>query len=358
MNDADKITEQREKNLNSRIKLRKAGFYGAVIIITAAAVFYGMPKFLYAMHHESTDNAYIKGTIIPVSAEVKGRIKAVHVSDNMRVKKGDVLFEIDQDDYLLVLSRVKQDYEAALAEEIKADSAVTQAEKNIRQAQAALGKAQTEASFTGREAERYGKLEKESLISKNAYDSMVSGAQEAFSTVKVAEASLEMAHAAYSTAEADRTVKKYKTASVAEMVKEAELNLEKTRVKAPADGYIGQNNAKTGRYVQPGQAVLAVVDGDDVWIEANYKETQMKRIIKGQEVEIKVDAFPGTVFKGHVDSFQPGTGAAFSLLPPENASGNFVKVVQRVPIKITLDEQPGLDRLVVGLSVVPSVNIK
>jgi membrane fusion protein (multidrug efflux system) len=353
------IIEQQEKTVNKQVKRKKVIFYSAVIVLLAVSALYSVPRVVYAMQHESTDNAYIKGTVIPVSPEIKGRVKSVYIRDNMLVKKGDLLFEIDKDDYLLALSRSRQDYEAALAEEEKTLSLINEAEKSIGQAEAALAKSRTEAAFASREAERYKTLVMENLVSKNSYDSLKSAAEEAGSGVKVAQASLEMAKAAMESLEADKKVREYKTASAAEHVKQAELDLQRTAVKSPVDGRIGQNNAKVGRFIQAGQTVVAIVDDSDIWVEANYKETQVKHIRTGQPVEIKVDAFPGKIFSGHVDSFQPGTGAAFSLLPPENASGNFVKVVQRVPVKILLDgEESDKDKLVIGLSVVPSVRIE
>jgi len=356
--EAKEYSEKLNKSINSKAKTKKIGIYAAFIIIVLACAIYFTPKIIFALHHETTDNAFVKGSVIPVSAMVRGRIDKVYIDDNMTVVKGDKLFELEKDEYIIALDKAQQDLEASLAQIAKIDAAIVQTEKSIEQSQSLLNKVKTEENFAVKEQRRYSKLAEENLVSSNYYDSIKAKADEINASKKASAVSVEMAKSALKTNQADRKMAEFKAESARQAVKQAELNLSRTTVYAPADGRIGQNNVKSGRYVQPGQSVIMLVNSKDLWIEANYKETQMENIRVGQSVDIKVDAFPHSKITGHVESIQPGTGSAFSLLPAENATGNFVKVVQRVPVKILVDNIEGDTLLVPGLSVEPSIKVK
>jgi len=356
--DAEKYSELLEKQQTLPATKKKFMIYGIFIAIVLAIALFVTPKIIYALHHETTDNAFIKGSVTPVSTMVKGRIAKVYIEDNMRVKKGDKLFELEQDEYQIILQQTKQELEVALAQIKKIDAATIQAQKSIDQANSFLKKVKTEEIFAQKEQKRYERLAKDNLVSSNYYDSIKAKAEETSAQMKAVSISVEMAQSALDTNLAERKTAEYKANVAREAVKQAELNLERTVIYASADGRIGQNNVKVGRYVQPGQSVIMLVNDDNLWIEANYKETQMEKIRAGQTVEIKVDAFPHAKITGHVESIQPGTGSAFSLLPAENATGNFVKVVQRVPVKIVVDNVDSKDVLLVpGLSAEPSIKI-
>ena len=268
---------------------------GALILAAAAAYWH------YAVAHESTDDAAIETHVIPISPKVSGQIQTVEVEDNQHVEKGAPLIEIDPRDY-----------------QVKLD-----------QARAELSAAKADAHRAAVDAERAKQLLDRDDLSRQAYDKAV----------------------------ADAEVLKAKALLAEKKASAAELDLSYTRITAPEAGKVTKKNAEQRAYVQVGQTLLAIVT-DEVWIVANFKETQLTRMHTGQEVTIKVDAFPGRELKGHIDSIQSGTGARFSLLPAENATGNFVKVVQRVPVKIVFDEPVGDMMLVPGMSVEPTVHLK
>jgi len=352
---SNKLNKQQEKTA----KKKKFGFYIVFLIVVIVSALYFTPKVLFALAHETTDNAFVKGSVVPVSAMVKGRIETVYIEDNMQVNKGDKLFEIQKDEYVIALQKSQQELEAALAQIAKIDASIAQAEKSIEQAESLLHRVKTEEQFALKEQERYASLAEESLVSTSYYESIKAKAEETSAQMKAVAVSVEMAQSALNTHKADRKMAEYKANVAMQAVKQAQLNLERTVVYAPESGRIGQNNVKVGRYIQPGQSVILLVNNSKLWIEANYKETQMEDIRVGQTVDIKIDAFPHAKIKGHVESIQPGTGSAFSLLPAENATGNFVKVVQRVPVKIIVDDIDNKNVLLVpGLSAEPSIKTK
>jgi membrane fusion protein (multidrug efflux system) len=257
----------------------------------------------YRKTHISTDDAFIDGDIYTISARIDGTVSSVYVDSNQPVKKGDLLVELDPRDY-------RSRFEAA-----QAHLALEQA--NLRQADRDLKRIKALFDQDVNSAERYDK---------------------ALSTQEISAAQVKVA---------------------VEQLRQAELNLSYTEIKAPADGYVTKKNVMVGNQVKTGQPLMALVNLDALKVIANYKETQLERIRPGQPAEIKVDAYPGMVFKGKVDSIMAGTGVSFSLFPPENATGNYVKVVQRVPVKIVLD--PGADKehlLKIGMSVVPTIMAK
>lgn len=356
--EAEVYTEKLEKARNGKVRMKKNVMYAVFTVIIILAGIYFVPKFIYSMHHETTDNAFVKGTVVPVSPMVKGKIAQVFIDDNMKVKKGDKLFELDKAEYEIALSKAQEDLSAAEAQIARIDAGMAQAKDGINQAQSLYEKSQTEDAFAAKEKNRYAALASDNLVSKSSYDSVKAKADETSAQVKASSASVDIAVSSLKTLQADRKTAEFKAQSALQAVNQAKLDLSRTTVYAPADGRIGQNNVKVGRYVLPGQTVISLVDDTNLWIEANYKETQMENIRQGQTVEIKIDAFPKAKVTGHVDSIQPGTGSAFSLLPAENATGNFVKVVQRVPVKILVDKIEGDALLVPGLSVEPSVKVK
>ena len=287
---------------------------GLVLVVGAIA---GTLYYLHARNYESTDDAFIDGSVVQVSPKVAGTVTAVHFDDNARVKKGDLLIELDP-----------RPFEVALE---KAKAQLAQAE-----AQSVQQNAQTEVA--GINYNRFnGLFSKDArAVSKEQVDSAKASLDAAKGALNAATATIQVALAA---------------------VHDAELQLSYTKIHAVSDGMIARKQVVAGNYAQPGQTLCSLVT-PDVWVTANFKETQLAKMVPGQPVKIEADIFPDRELKGHVDSFQPGTGSRFSLLPAENATGNFVKVVQRVPVKIRFDE-PAEDlwRLSPGQSVVPTVDI-
>lgn len=355
---AETYTEELKKSQMLPARNKKAVFYIIFFAVLACTAAFLIPKVIFALHHETTDNAYVKGTVVPISPLIRGTVTEVFIKDNMQVKKGDKLFDIQKDDYQIALSQAKEESSAAEAEVARLDAAIQQANDSINQAESMYVKARTEDSFAQNEKNRYKALVDENLVSTSYFDSIKTKAAESSAQLRSASVSVDIAKSSLKTLQAAKKTAEFKAAAAAQTVKKAGLDLERTTVYAPMDGRIGQNNVKVGRYVQAGQTVISLVDDADLWIEANYKETQMDNIRPGQQVLIKVDAFPEAKITGHVDSIQPGTGSSFTLLPPENATGNFVKVVQRVPVRITVDSISKDALLIPGLSVEPSIKTK
>lgn len=298
-------------------------------VLLAIGLGWGGMEFVHSLSHEETDNAQIVGDIYPVSPRVPGNVLDVMVDSNQMVKAGDTLLSIDQSDYL-----VKRDM--AQAQLLRARAAVSAAKADI----AAAGATQEKLDADLR---RSRNLQKQDVISRAELDAVTAGATASTAQHSAAGDQYKAALAQKKLAEAE--------------LKNAELMLSWTTVTAPADGQVAKKNVQPGQFVSPGQQLIAIVGSDELWAVANFKETQLEHMRPGQPVIIKVDAFPGKELKGHVDSISAGTGAQFALLPPDNASGNFVKVTQRVPVKIVFDEKPDLP-LAAGMNVIVDVKVK
>ena len=336
--------------------MNKWAFRLLVIGIVLAGI-YAVIYFVQSLSHESTDDAYVTGVIVPVSAEVKGKVVKVHIKDNQDVTAGSPLVEIDREDYLHMLSERSVSVSQIEAQDSELKASVEEGNKTLAQARANLDAAIAEEDLADKDVKRYGNLFRQKVVSQSQYDNIQSRWKVAKARKEAANAAVAGAEAALGTIQARLKTQEYKIKEAEESRNLAQLNLARTIVVAPISGRIAMKNVDPGKYVEPGQPLLTIVK-KDTWVIANFKETQIKKMFVGQPVKVKVDAYPGMVFKGHVDSVQPGTGSVFSLLPPENATGNFVKVVQRVPIKIIIDSRFDPARpLWPGLSVVPIVDV-
>lgn len=337
--------------------MKKWAFRALVAVFIVAGGVYAAFAFVRFLSYETTDDAYTAGTVVPIAAEVRGRIVKVHIRDNQSVAAGDSLVEIFREDYSHALQERKESASRLLAEDRELRMAVEQKRKALGQARAHLNAAAAEEALARKEVKRYEALHKQEVISPSRFDRIESQWRVSAAKREAAEASVAEAEAAVESLQARLETQAFRIKEAELTRKMAELDLMRTTLVAPIGGRIAMKRVDPGKYVQPGQALLSIVR-DETWILANFKETQIKKMCIGQPVEIRVDAYPGKVFKGHVDSLQPGTGAVFSLLPPENATGNFVKVVQRIPVKIVIDSPPDpAYPLWPGLSVVPSVEV-
>lgn len=305
----------------------------------------------------STDNAYLRGDITSIAPKLAGYVTSVSVADNGRVAKGDVLFRIDDRDYRARVDQAKANIATRQAE--IANIYATQALQGalIAQAEAQRQSAVAELDFAKADLERYAKLQRSGTTSEQKF-------QDAQASFDKAQASLQGATANLSAQKLKVQVLSAQLAgseaarSQAEAAFElAALDLAETVVKAPIDGVVGNRQIRVGRYVTPGATVLDIVPVNDVWVVANFKETQLGSVKTGESVRVTVDEYPGVTLQGVVDSFAPGSGAAFSLLPPDNATGNFIRIVQRVPVKIKLKVNPLPGRLVPGLSARVAVHV-
>ena len=277
------------------------------------------------------------------------------ITDNQRVTNGTRLLQIDPRDYELRLEAARANLAAARSRQAQAQSFVTVAVAQAAQDQAAVAAAAAEAQRAHADGERYRTVERRA-ISQQQLDSAVATEQATTATLVVAQKKVAMSEAQIGLAKSQVAIADTGADQAAVAVRQAELELSYTTIAAPADGLITHRAVEVGQYLQAGQGLFAIVT-EQRWVTANFKETQLERMKLGQPVTIKVDTQPHRRFKGHVDSIQTGTGAQFSLLPPENAAGNYVKVVQRVPVKIVFDETD-VPAFPLGASVVPAVRVQ
>ena len=335
------MEEEKKENGNNGKKKKIVAAFVILLIAGIITLFFYLD---YKATHITTDDAFVDGRIYAVAPKIPGTVKAVHVEDNQMVKKGDMLVEIAPEDYDARLNEAMSSVNAE-----KSKLAEYQAKVKTARAQLELQDANMrQAEIDIRRAELlYGK----GAISKERYEKTKTGYDVTLAEVKASREQMRQTESSVASQASSVTAKEAK-------LKTEQLNVGYTMIYAPADGRITKKNVEKGNQVQPGQPLMAVVPLDDVWVVANYKETQLKRVRPGQKVKIKVDTYSGETFTGKVDSIMAGTGSAFSLFPPENATGNYVKVVQRVPVKIVLDRKDMAGILRVGMSVVPTVLVE
>ena len=308
---------------------------------------------------EDTDDAYVGGDVTVISSKVAGYVQAVSVADNQAVHRGDLLVKIDDRDYRAALARAEASVAAARALLVNLDATDKLQRSSIAQADAGVAAAQAESTRATLDDARYRELAGRSAVS-------VESAQRAQAAAQTAQAGTDRAAAARQGAqrqlEVIGTQRQQAEAALAQAQAElevAKLNLSYTELRAPVDGVIGNRRARDGAYATAASQLLVVVPSHGLWIDANFKEDQLARLHVGQAVDVHADVEPGRAFKGHVVSLAPATGAQFSVLPPENATGNFTKIVQRVPVRISLDGVDGdLGLLRPGLSVKASIDTK
>lgn len=296
---------------------------------------------------ESTDNAYVQGDIAVLGPRIEGDVAAIHVADNQAVRAGDPLISLDDRDWRARL----REAQAALAE---AEAAVATAQQQIASQRAQIGAAEAqvaqavaEQARAAADARRSSELVGNGYTSRQAADRAIADQRKADAGVQAAQANLVVQRQQLQVAEAQLRQAEARRDSATAAVALAESNLANTVIRAPFDGIAGNRSAQLGQHVRPGQQLIAVAPPPTrQFVVANFKETQLVRIRPGQPVTLTVDALPGIELHGHVDSFAPATGSQFSLLPPENATGNFTKIVQRVPVKLVLEEEgQDLERL-------------
>ena len=345
------ITPPPLRSKKSKLKLFAVA---AVLIALIAVIIYYLRCIA---PYESTDDAFIDGYVTLISPRVPGQITRLAVTDNQEVKAGDVLVEIDPRDYAASLSQAQADLAAVNSQSNQTRAQVDVSEAKVVEARAAITSAEAEVQRADDDLTRYKSVESRA-VSKSAIDLAQAQSRTAAANLEAARSQVKAAEAevALSGAEVETATAAIQQAEA--RLQQAELNVSYTKIIAPMDGRVTARTVQAGNYVQPGQALLALVP-KDVWVVANFKETQLTHMHAGQPVELSVDAYPNRKFKGHVDSLQAGTGARFSLLPPENAVGNYIKVVQRVPVKIVFDaELPTNLDIAPGISVVPIVKVK
>lgn len=308
--------------------------------ITVVAVLLGAYYIYDMLGYQSTDDAYVETTTVSVSPKVAGEIVKVMVKDNQPVKAGDVVAVIDQRDYNVKLAQAQAAYDRAVL--------------NQSNAHANLNAANSEIELAQKDVERYENLYKAGAVSKQTLDKARTNLDAIKAKQTVAEQSIFSSNPANNVKVADADLNVLKA-----QLDAAKLAMEYTEVKAPINGTVSNKRVEVGMMVQPGTPLFVIVP-NDVWVVANFKETQLEKMKVGQDVDIKIDTYSKKVFKGKVDSIQRASGAKSSLFPPENAVGSFVKIVQRIPVKIVFTEKidPNEYAIIPGMSVVPKVYVR
>lgn len=325
--------------------------YIITLAVIIAAGIWVASKFIHFGNVEFTDNAQVQRQIVPVNSRVQGYIKEIRFKEYEPVKKGDTLVIIDDADMRLRVAQANADYQNALAGRTVADRSVGVASANVAVSEASIAEAKVLMENAAVDLDRYRKLLEKDAVTRQQYD----GAETDYKAKKARYEMLARQRSATSSVVAETRQRIAQNDAGIELAKAlletAELNLSYTVITAPCDGYASRKEIQMGQLVQPGQTLLDIVDGSEVWITANYKETQLKHIHPGSEVEIKVDAIPDKTFAGKVVSLSTATGAALSLLPQDNSAGNFVKVRQRIPVRIELTDNADLNLLRAGMNV-------
>ncbi|MFY2508897.1 HlyD family secretion protein [Vibrio pectenicida] len=315
--------------------------------------------FGYARYFESTNNAYLQGDITTIRPKVSGYIAKSFVSDNQKVKKGDLLVELDARDYVTELEQAKAHLAVSKSSIDNLVAQKTLQKSHILQADSRVDSAKAEYQRSTQQVRRSRSLLTKNYASQDEVDDMLAQQKVALAELNEANASLVSAHDQLLVIDSDIHQAEASVVESEVDVDQAELNLSYTKIYAPVDGIVGKRSVRQGLLVQAGSPLLSLVPTGNIWVEANFKETQLVGIHQGQKVTIEFDAFPDQRLIGIVDSFSPATGAKFALLPPENATGNFTKIVQRVPVKISIpDKQTLKGRLLPGLSVVTTIDTR
>lgn len=325
-------TEEKQETTEVKGKKRTIAIIIAAVILVLGGLYIN-----HASKFESTDDAYVESHLVQIAPKVSGEVVEIFIDDNQKIKEGDTVIKIDDTDYKVRLAQAEANYKKALLSQ--------------KVARANLSAVNSETALAKKDLERYQNLYKAGAVSKQELDR----AQTKYDGIvaKNLQATENIMSNNYNKV-VDADIKALKA-----IMDQAKLNLEYTTVKTLRSGTVTKKNVEKGAFVQMGQPLFAVAS-DEVWVVANFKENQVGKMKVGQSVEIKVDAYPNRTFKGRIDSIQRASGAKSSLFPPENAVGSFVKIVQRIPVKIVFEEKidPNELNIVAGMSVIPKVRVK
>ncbi len=353
-------TKKTDKNIDTLRSTRKPFEKKRVIVPVITAVVFiisGIFAVIYSLYYQSTDDAFIEGNIVQVAPKVSGEVVKLFIDDNDEVKEGDILLKIDEEPYKIAyenalarLEKAKADLKVSNTDIDKTSAVFNESVKNIDSAKSKL-------DFASKDYNRYKKLIVDKLCTKQEYE-------ESKKRYEVALADYKSANEKSKSAMAIKESAKYKLVSseseirrLESEVKKAKLNLSYTTIYASQSGTISSRTVEEGNYINIGQPLFSIVS-KNIWVVANFKETQIKNMKKDQKVEIKIDTFGNRKFIGKIDSIQRATGAKSSLFPPENAVGSYIKIVQRIPVKIVFDEDISAYNLSPGMSCVPKVKVR
>jgi len=341
-------------------KRRRVPYIVLGVLLLAFAT-WGIHRYLYSRHHVSTDNAQIDGHITLIAPRVAAFVTRVLVDDNQHVGDGDTLVRLDDRDFKVKLAEAQaelQAAEAAVGTRSRAGQALAQLQATRAEAaseQATVVAAEADYKKAAADVERYRKLAADKIISAQQLDEAEAAYQQAAAKLESARRQASAATSQVSASSAAVRSADARLAAAEAAVENAQLQLSYTTITAPTPGVIAKRTAEAGALVQVGQTLMSIVPDTNVWVTANLKETQLTNVRVGDRVEFSVDAYPGRKFTGRVESLSPATGARFALLPPDNATGNFTKVVQRVPVKIAVEQNAESVPLRPGMSVEVSI---
>ncbi|MBF8756022.1 HlyD family secretion protein [Pseudomonas guariconensis] len=340
----------------AQLKRRLLIFFTLVLLVALAflAHWYFKGRF-----YESTDNAYVQGEITRISSQLGARIDNVLVADNQHVSKGELLVHLELADFELAVERARAALATREAEREQAQSRLTQQGSLIVAGQAQVAANQATFDRSQLDLNRAQALRKPGFVSEERVTTLSAESHVARSQVDKAQADLQSQRQQVNALSADLKRLDAQIANARTDLAQAELNLSRCEIRAPISGTIGQRNARNGQVVQAGAYLLSIVPDEDIWVQANFKETQIGRMRPGQRAELVFDSYPDTPIEGQVDSLFAASGAQFSLLPPDNATGNFTKVVQRIPVKLTFAaDNPLHGRIRPGMSVTATVDLR
>lgn len=345
---------------------------GSLILL---GVIYGSYKYIHSLSHEETDDAQVEKYMNPIIPRVSGYVSKVYIKDNDYVKKGDTLFTIDKKDYQLKIDEATATLAAAEGnfEVSKADigsilASVSVSDANVKSATGNIESAKIKLGLATNDFNRYSNLYKNHTITKQQYEQALAAKQEAENQVRILQQqqrastfqkSVTQAKSLVSDKQIDVASANIKKAQA--LLESAKLNLSYTVITAAIDGQVSKIDIQPGQLVQPGQSLFYIINNNEAWVIANFKETQLNKMVAGQKVALKVDAYPDYEFTGTVTSFSPATGSRFSILPPDNATGNFVKTIQRLPVKISIDPTNDIEKVKLlrpGMNVDVDVHLK
>ena len=330
---------------------------GLAVLVAIAVIAAGATYWLHARHFESTDDAFVDGYVTQMAPQVAGRVISLKFVDNEHVQAGQPLVLIDPRDFQVRLDQAKAQRANAEASTQQATAQSSMQQANLDQARANVTVAQAGLVQAKQDYDRFTSINPHA-VTQQQIDNATATYRSAQAKMDAARQAVEGGEAQVQAAQAQVRAAQTQVRQADANVAAAALQLSYCTIVAPMSGRIGHRTVSVGNYVNPGQALFAIVQ-DDMWVTANFKETQLADIRPGQPVDLSIDAIPGATFHGHVDSFQPGTGSEFSVLPAENATGNYVKIVQRVPVKIDFDAgQLNDHRLSPGMSVEPYVRVR
>lgn len=363
------MEEAKPSNNNRRKKLAFI-IFAIIAVIGALTIYFYLS---YKSTHITTDDAFVEGRIHVIASKVSGTVKEIHAEDNMSVKKGDLLLEIDPVDYSVRVNEALSGLNAEEAKLSEIDARIEAAKKQLLElaarvevAKANLSLQESNLKQSVLDIKRAENLFKNEAISKERYEKTKTAYEVSLSQVRAASEQLRQSEISVDTHKSVvKQLEALKPTQLSEVKRReaqleiAKLNFGYTKIYSPSDGYVTKKSVEIGNQIQSGQPLMAVVPLDDIWVTANYKETQLEKVRPKQKVKIKVDSYPEKIFWGKIDSIMAGTGSIFSLFPPENATGNYVKVVQRISVKIVLEKDTDKEHILrMGMSVVPTVIIE